>query len=465
MRLSSGVAGLVFLAGCGDSGTDRPACNAGRICGDGDADADTDADADSDADADADSDLDCPVDADLDGLIDDRCEGGTDCHDDDPAAHPGAEEVCNGIDDDCVGGVDEGMLAAGEDVVLESDGVTHLISLASGASGFGLLTLVAGDIYCGGDRALSFYELRPDGGVQSGPILISETPECRYDHTLSVAPLATGWIVAWADAPLPLGPSPGRDGVVQAAVVSGAEVTGPVDVGDPASRGDFSPVIAVSPDDGALVVWNHDPTELRYSLRDPDDLTSLAEGSLGPSPGNGGRPSVVWTGAVFLVASEIGNDQASVFVVNPDGTAGTAREMGHNYWDSPVLAWDGSEAGYSQFDNAQQQFFRLGARGEGGALDPIQIDAGGKAQRMAGWGGAFALTAVVSADGNNLRGELHFWSLSPGGIASNDIAADDSSSTASADPWVVPTEPAGSWALAWIGDDHQVRIDFVGCVQ
>jgi hypothetical protein len=33
----------------------------------------------------------------------------TDCHDNDPAVHPDAPETCNGIDDNCINGVDEGF--------------------------------------------------------------------------------------------------------------------------------------------------------------------------------------------------------------------------------------------------------------------------------------------------------------------------------------------------------------------
>jgi MYXO-CTERM domain-containing protein len=47
------------------------------------------------------------VDADQDGYTSAAC-GGDDCNDSDPTVHPTAKEVCNGVDDNCVDGVDEG---------------------------------------------------------------------------------------------------------------------------------------------------------------------------------------------------------------------------------------------------------------------------------------------------------------------------------------------------------------------
>jgi hypothetical protein len=47
------------------------------------------------------------VDLDGDGYPSSQC-GGTDCDDTNPAVHPGQAEICNGIDDNCSGMIDEG---------------------------------------------------------------------------------------------------------------------------------------------------------------------------------------------------------------------------------------------------------------------------------------------------------------------------------------------------------------------
>ncbi len=47
------------------------------------------------------------VDADEDGVA-----VGEDCDDQNAAVKPGADELCNGVDDDCDGGVDDGAVGA-----------------------------------------------------------------------------------------------------------------------------------------------------------------------------------------------------------------------------------------------------------------------------------------------------------------------------------------------------------------
>ena len=63
----------------------------------------------------------CSCDADGDGFDSVTC-GGTDCNDSDPDVYPGADEYCNGIDDDCDGTVDESDALDALDWYRDSDG-------------------------------------------------------------------------------------------------------------------------------------------------------------------------------------------------------------------------------------------------------------------------------------------------------------------------------------------------------
>lgn len=88
-----------------DTDTDTDADSDADGDSDTDSDADSDSDSDSDSDTDADTDTGPPVDADGDGYAAD-----VDCDDADALVHPGAEEVCDYVDNNCVDGVDEGVI-------------------------------------------------------------------------------------------------------------------------------------------------------------------------------------------------------------------------------------------------------------------------------------------------------------------------------------------------------------------
>ena len=93
------------IHGADSDGDGQTSCDGD--CDDGDADlTDLDTDGDGQASCDGDCDDEDPDLNDLDGDGDGASSCGGDCDDEDPALHPAATELCNGLDDDCVGGPD-----------------------------------------------------------------------------------------------------------------------------------------------------------------------------------------------------------------------------------------------------------------------------------------------------------------------------------------------------------------------
>ncbi len=126
-------------------------------------DADDDGFGDPDARA-----LACP---DTPGYVDDA----TDCNDTDPSIHPGADESCNGLDDDCDGDVDEAVLLSFY-LDLDQDGYGSPSSTVAACSSPGTDYVTVGDdcndqapdIHPGAREACNGVDDNCDGSIDEG---------------------------------------------------------------------------------------------------------------------------------------------------------------------------------------------------------------------------------------------------------------------------------------------------------
>ena len=145
-------------------------------------------------------------DADGDGAISSLC-GGDDCDDTNMAVHPGSVELCNGVDDNCDGRVDEGF-----DVTSDLECTVRDID-----SGYRFVCIVLGtsEVLCWGDcdrGETGRGEVEPSGGRSCGPAPVVGLSEARQvECALSGSVRCWGWNVGGqlGDGTLDHGSGPG----------------------------------------------------------------------------------------------------------------------------------------------------------------------------------------------------------------------------------------------------------------
>jgi hypothetical protein len=123
---------------------------------------------------------------------------GNDCDDDNPVVFPGAREICDGLDNDCFGGIDDGSLySATSAPVLLAPGMggSEVTGIAFDGSGYGAVYTRR----LPGVRDQGYFErVNSTGQVIIGPALVNEINADTYTGSLAYS--GTSFLTAWADA-------------------------------------------------------------------------------------------------------------------------------------------------------------------------------------------------------------------------------------------------------------------------
>jgi len=142
-------------------------------------------------------------DADHDGYRGEALEGmpascgGSDCDDDDPLVFPGAAEICDGKDNDCSGGIDEGASYAtlGMPVLLAPDSFKSSAGdLAFDGTSFAVTYT---DQSVSGHYTAYFALLNGEGSLAFGPSKVSEINADSFAG--SIATSGSAFLTTWSD--------------------------------------------------------------------------------------------------------------------------------------------------------------------------------------------------------------------------------------------------------------------------
>lgn len=242
----------------------------------------------------------CCGDLDVDGH--DRCSG--DCNDGDETRNPEAVEICNGIDDDCNGVVDDAVegcprYCLGLDTlsqpIVHRDGAFQRawdVSAAFDGETFGLVWSQDPDMSVFQGKVV-FRRLDQDGLPLGDPVILAAPPDERAEDPVITA-TPEGWAVAWFRTDSPTGAS------FQHLLPDGTKV-GPV-----------TETFSAPGENGALVHDGHGfGLAWNYNGGSSSDVRFRRYSGAGVPVGtmqyiDGSNPDLAWTGTEYLVVMEDG---------------------------------------------------------------------------------------------------------------------------------------------------------------
>ncbi len=418
------------------------------------------------------------VDEDLDGagrFGSLTCSGGTepDCDDDDPARFPNAIEICDGIDNDCNGRVDDGGFCAGSCDPGNVFGGYELIA------GLPTTSTIGSSVWTGSGFGVVWGGVRNDQNEYRFAVLDEEGQKIGTEGLISTGPVGgagrpnlawngTHYGVTWHDQ------REGRPQIYFALVNSGGHNPAP-EVLIPGPSVSENPVIAWTGESWALI-WQDlrdfadGEAELYYARLSLDGDIEVAPTRITSTPGRSARPSIVWNGSTLAVVWEEesdGNREIYFQRVGVDGTPGASRRLTFDdaSSDAPQLLWTGEQYGLTWADrrgegaNAETYFAQLDVLGNKLAPEiPLTAGPGRSTHQQIAWTGEeFGLVWQNDAAGAD---NLFYAAVSADGVPTVEATPLPATSVDS-------TFPSLNWTgdrfgLSW-SEDQAIAFRFLEC--